>query len=277
MKNLTSALTWAAAAVRSPGYCGLWLGPVLALACAGSPPPEPAAPPVAAAAVAAPAAPLDPAALVAAPDRTDKDKEADARRHPVELLQFLKIQPGSRVADLGAGGGYTTELLVRAVGPEGVVYAQNNKMTLEKFVKGAWTERLQREVNHKVVRMDQEYETPFTPEAKDLDLVTLMFSYHDVIAQGGDRAKMNAAVFTALKPGGFYVIADHRAADGSGLAAADSVHRIEPALVQKEVEAAGFKLAESADFLKDPKDELKEPSYKVGFNTDRFLFKFVKP
>jgi predicted methyltransferase len=254
-----------------------WLAPLFVLACAGSPPPEPAAAGAAAAPAAAPAAPLDPAAIVAAPDRTEKDKEADARRHPLELLQFLKIRPGSRVADLGAGGGYTTELLVRAVGPEGVVYAQNNKMTLEKYVKDAWPERLQREINHKVVRMDREYEDPFAPEAKDLDLVTLMFSYHDVIAQGGDRAKLNAAVFAALKPGGRYVIADHRAADGSGLAAADSVHRIEPSIVQKEVEAAGFKLAETADFLKDPKDELKEPSYKVGFNTDRFLLAFVKP
>ncbi len=255
----------------------LWLAPLFALACAGSPPPEAAAPAAPAAPAAAPAAPLDPAAIVAAPDRTEKDKEADARRHPVELLQFLKIQRGSHVADLGAGGGYTTELLVRAVGPEGVVYAQNNKLTLEKYVKGAWPERLQREINHKVVRMDREYEDPFVPEAKDLDLVTLLFSYHDVIAQGGDRAKLNAAVFAALKPGGRYVIADHRAADGSGLAAADSVHRIEPSIVEKEVEAAGFKLAETADFLKDPKDDHKEPSYKVGFNTDRFLLAFVKP
>jgi predicted methyltransferase len=259
-------------------HCSWWLASLFALACAGSPPPEAAAPaPAHTAPVAVAVSPLDPAAIVAAADRTDKDKETDSRRHPVELLQFLKIQPGSHVADLGAGGGYTTELLVRAVGPEGVVYAQNNKLTLEKYIKDAWPERLKREVNRQVVRMDQEYEAPFSAEAKDLDLVTLMFSYHDVIAQGGDRAQLNAAVFAALKPGGSYVIADHRAADGSGLAAADSVHRIEPALVQKEVEAAGFQLAESADFLKDPKDELKEPSYKVGFNTDRFLLKFVKP
>jgi predicted methyltransferase len=245
--------------------------------CASSPPPEAATPPAAAEAAPAVAAALDPQAIVSAADRTDKDREADARRHPVELLQFLNVAPGARVADLGAGGGYTTELLVRAVGPAGVVYAQNNKLTLEKYVKDAWPERLAREVNKKVVRMDLEYEAPFAPEAKDLDLVTFLFSYHDAIVQGADRAKLNAAVFAALKPGGMYVVADHRAADGSGLEAATSVHRIEAQIVQKEVEGAGFKLAKSADFLKDPADDLKKPSFAVGFNTDRFLLAFVKP
>jgi len=254
------------------------LAALLTWGCASAPPPDAVAPPSSSAEAApAGAAALDPQAIVAAPDRTEKDREADARRHPVELLQFLNVAPGARVADLGAGGGYTTELLVRAVGPEGVVYAQNNKLTLEKYVKDAWPERLAREVNKKVVRMDLEYEAPFVAEAKDLDLVTFLFSYHDAIVQGVDRAKLNAAVFAALKPGGRYVIADHRAADGSGLEAATTVHRIEPKIIQQEVEAAGFKLDKSADFLKDPTDDLKKPSFAVGFNTDRFLLAFVKP
>lgn len=254
-----------------------------ALGCASSPPPEAASANSANSAPAAAPAPsglasaLDAEAIVNEPDRTDKDREMDARRHPAQLLQFLKIAPGSRVADLGAGGGYTTELLARAVGGSGVVYAQNNKLTLEKYVHDAWDQRLGREADKKVVRMDREFDAPFDPAAQDLDLVTLMFSYHDVVAQGGDRAKLNAAVFAALKPGGTYVIADHRAADGSGVDAASSVHRIEPSVVQAEVEAAGFKLADSADFLKDPADDHTQPSFKIGFNTDRFVLKFVKP
>ena len=255
----------------------LWLAPLFALACAGSPPPEAAAPAAPAAPAAAPAAPLDPAAIVAAPDRTEKDKEADARRHPVELLQFLKIQPGSHVADLGAGGGYTTELLVRAVGPEGVVYAQNNKLTLEKYVKGAWPERLQREINHKVVRMDREYEDPFVPEAKDLDLVTLMFSYHDVIAQGGDRAKRNAAVFAALKPGGRFVIVDHAARAGTGTADTRTLHRIDEAVVRREVAQAGFLLDAEGAFLRNPADPRDRSSGDSPVGTDKFVLRFVKP
>jgi predicted methyltransferase len=262
----------------------LALGVCLASACGGSqePPAAPAAPEPAAAvpaeaAAAPPASASNAQAIVDAADRTEKDRETDARRHPAQFLEFLGVKSGDKVADLGAGGGYTTELLVRAVGPSGTVYAQNNKLTIEKFVKEPWAERLKRDVNKNVVRLDREYEDPLPPEAKDLDLVTFMFSYHDVIAQNGDRTKLNRAVFQALKPGGSYVIADHLAADGSGLAAANSVHRIEEKIVRQEVEAAGFTFAESADFLKDPADDMSKPSFNVGFNTSRFLLKFKKP
>src|ERR1700686_5055739 len=65
------------------------------------------------------------AALVAAPDRTDADRQTDARRDPLKLLVFTAPRPGMKVLDMGAGGGYSTELLARAVAPTGVVYGQN--------------------------------------------------------------------------------------------------------------------------------------------------------
>src|SRR5258708_38990951 len=73
-------------------------------------------------------------AVVTAADRSPEDRALDAGRKPVELLAFLGGQPGWRIADLGAGGGYTTELLRRAVGSEGVVYGQNSKKLLEMFL-----------------------------------------------------------------------------------------------------------------------------------------------
>src|SRR4051812_28434400 len=114
----------------------------------------------------------DPAsnAIVSAADRTDADKALDPGRHPAQFLEFLAVKPGMRVAELFAGGGYTTELLARAVGPSGVVYGQNSKMILEKFAAKPWSERLSREVNKNVVRMDRELDDPFAPEAMNLDL-----------------------------------------------------------------------------------------------------------
>jgi predicted methyltransferase len=222
-------------------------------------------------------APVSPEVIVAAPDRTPEDRQADSRRRPAALLEFLAVAPGDRVADLAAGSGYTTELLARAVGPGGAVYAQNDKATIDNFVGESWPKRLEREATHNVVRMDRELDAPFAAEARDLDLVTLMFSYHDAIANGLDRSKLNAAVLAALKPGGLYVVADHQAPPGTGVEAANALHRIDEKIVRAEIEAAGFVFVESAAFLREPKDTGKEPSEKLGFNTDRFILKFKKP
>jgi predicted methyltransferase len=218
-----------------------------------------------------------PQAIVDSPDRTSEDREADVRRHPVELLEFLGVRSGARVADLAAGSGYTTELLARAVGPSGVVYAQNDKATIDQYVSESWPKRLRRDATRNVIRMDREFDAPFSAEAHDLDLVTLLFSYHDVVARRGERSKLNAEVFRVLAPGGLYVVADHRAAPGTGLQAASTLHRIEEKVVRDEVEAAGFTFVESGEFLRDPSDDATEPSFKRGFATDRFILKFKKP
>ena len=68
---------------------------------------------------------LTPAQIVSAGDRTERDRSIDAKRKPVETLAFLRLRPGMRVAEIGAGGGYSTELIARSVGPSGKVYAQN--------------------------------------------------------------------------------------------------------------------------------------------------------
>ena len=80
-------------------------------------------------------------ALVAAPDRTEADLKTDQRRNPAMLLAFAGVKPAMRVLDLGAGAGYSTELLARAVGPTGRVYGQNPQMFLDQFVKGRFDER----------------------------------------------------------------------------------------------------------------------------------------
>jgi predicted methyltransferase len=248
-------------------------------ACAASAEKAPVAPaqPAIVGTPVAPPGTVPPQAIVDAADRTPEDREADGRRHPVELLEFLGVRPGARVADLAAGSGYTTELLARAVAPSGVVYAQNDKATIEKFVSESWPKRLTRAATHNVVRMDREFDAPFSPDAHHLDLVTLLFSYHDIVAGAGDRSKLNGEVFRALEPGGLYVVADHRAAPGAGLEAASTLHRIEEKVVREEVEAAGFTFVESGEFLRDPSDDATEPSFKRGFATDRFILKFKKP
>jgi predicted methyltransferase len=154
-------------------------------------------------------------AVVQDPDRLDADRALDAGRHPEELLAFLEVAPGLLLGEIGAGGGYTTELVARAVGERGRIYAENNRLVLERFAAKPWADRLQRRALRNVVRVDREFDDPLPPEARDLDGVYVVLFYHDTVWMGADRDRMNRAVFDALRPGGFYVIIDHVARAGS--------------------------------------------------------------
>ncbi|MFN8544494.1 MAG: SAM-dependent methyltransferase [Candidatus Binatia bacterium] len=198
------------------------------------------------------------------------------------MLAFFGVAPGMRVADLGAGGGYTTELLARVVGPIGVVYGQNSRFILERFAERPWSARLAKSVMQYVVRIDREFDDPLPPEARSLDMVLIVLFYHDTVWMGVDRTRMNGAVFRALRPGGIYGIIDHSGRPGSGTNEVKTLHRIEERVVREEIEAAGFRLVAQAGFLRnpaDPRDWNDAPSAAGDRRgtSDRFVLKFVKP
>ena len=220
--------------------------------------------------------------VVAAEDRSVADRALDAGRRPETLLEFADVRPGMRVADLGAGGGYTTELLARAVAPAGVVYAQNSRFILERFAAKPWAERLAKPVMANVVRVDRDFDDPLPPDIQGLDRVVMVLFYHDTVWMGVDRTRMNETVFRALKPGGLYVIVDHSARQGAGWADVRTLHRIEESVVRTEVEAAGFQLARESDFLRNAADtrDWNDSPTAAGDRrgtSDRFALAFVKP
>jgi predicted methyltransferase len=220
--------------------------------------------------------------VVAASDRSADDRALDAGRKPLDLLAFLGIQRGWRVGDLGAGGGYTTELLRRAVGDEGTVYGQNSKMLLEKFLEKPWSARLAKPVMQGVVRLDRDFNAPFPADLAALDAVTMVLFYHDTVWLGVNREAMNKAIFDALKPGGVFLIVDHSARAGDGISVTDSFHRIEESVVKAEVLAAGFVLDREADFLRNPADtrDWNDSPRVAGERrgtSDRFVLRFKKP
>jgi predicted methyltransferase len=219
------------------------------------------------------------AAILNAPDRTEADRTNDVRRKAPQLLAFIDARPGMRVLDLGAGGGYTTELLARTVGAGGHVSAQNNAYFVKNLLKGRFDERLKSPAMRNVTHHMLEFETPIPSDVRpgSLDLVTFMFTYHDLGWVGADRAAMNRAVFAALKPGGHYVLADHSGRPGTGISESKSLHRIEEALLRAEVEAAGFKLVEEGSFLRNPQDPRDKSVFKPAQPNDEFVLKFVKP
>jgi len=198
--------------------------------------------------------------------------------------------------DLSAGGGYTTELIARAVGPTGKVYGQSAppdpnrpKPTAPEGAAAAaaprltsaqrLAERAKNPAAGNLVALVRSFEDPAPPElsANALDLVTLMFNYHDLGYLGVDRARMNRAVFAALRPGGLYIIADHSGRAGTGIAEGGTLHRVEEAFVRREIEAAGFRLAEEGNFLRNPNDPRDRNAPEPPMPKDEFVLKFVKP
>lgn len=258
---------------------------LLLSACA---PGEPAASPAGAAslpsAAATPSAaeaPLDYRALLAAPDRTDADRALDAQRKPAEMLAFFDIRPGAKVAELGAGGGYTAELLARAVGPTGVVYGQNNKFIVERFAEKPWSERLAKPAMKNVIRVDREFDDPLPPEAAHLDAVFMVLFFHDTVWMETDRPKMLANIHRALRPGGVFAVIDHSARAGAGLSEVKTLHRIEEQAVKDEITRAGFELAGQADFLRNPEDtrdwnDAPSAAAERRGTSDRFVLRFVR-
>jgi predicted methyltransferase len=242
-------------------------------------------------ACAAPSSPSGPAPLssqqiaqiVASPDRTAADRNNDLRRKPEAVLAFIGPRPGMIALDVSAGGGYTTELLARAIGRTGAVYGQSPPRNPNRSA-AALAEREQRLRGANVsaapiTAVQRPFDDPIPPELADgkLDLVTLMFNYHDLGHLGVDRAAMNRAIFQALKRGGVYVIADHSGRPGTGISESGTLHRIEEAFLRKEVEAAGFKLAAEGNFLRNPKDPRDKNTPDPPQPKDEFVLKFVKP
>jgi predicted methyltransferase len=228
------------------------------------------------------AAPTAYSAVVSAPDRTADDRALDAGRKPAEILAFAGLRPGMRVAELGAGGGYTTELLARVVGPKGTVYGQNNRLVLERFAEKPWSERLTRPATRNVVRVDREFDDPLPPDARNLDAVVIILFYHDLFWMGTDRAHMNRGIFDHLRPGGLYIVVDHSARPGSGSSDVQTLHRIDEQVVRDEIQRAGFKLVRTADFLRNPADtrDWNDSPRSAGERrgtSDRFVLAFVKP
>ena len=220
-------------------------------------------------------------AIVDAKDRSEEDRKLDAGRHPAELLAFLGVAPGQRIVEIGSYQGYTAELLGRAVLPSGKVYAQD-PADFNKFTTKVWQKRKGSPAMKNIVHIERPFDAPVPIDAKNLDAVVCGLFYHDMVWLKIDRAKMNATVFKALKSGGVYFIYDHSARDGAGVGDTKTLHRIEEKVLRSEVESAGFKLAATASFLRNPDDKRdwdssdEAPAEKRG-TSDRFVLKFVKP
>jgi predicted methyltransferase len=223
------------------------------------------------------------AAAIAEPTRPPTDTVRDANRKPAETLTFAGVKPGDKIGDYAAGAGYFTRLFAGIAGPKGHVYASVPSALLQypNIVKGI-AEIQGYAVGHPNVSVNFASAIDAARYPEKLDLFWISQNYHDLkdpFMGPVDIAAFNRAVYEALKPGGIYIILDHVAASGSPDNVTDTLHRIEPSVVRREVETAGFRFDGESRVLANPNDPHTAGPFNASIQgkTDQFIFKFRKP
>ena len=202
-----------------------------------------------------------------------------------ELIRFARVGAGSTVIDVYPGDGDWTRLFSDIVGPKGRVYSfVPAEVAHFKNDPVGRMRTLAQEPGRENVEAVSADAVAMPQVTQPADVVWVHLFYHDlhtalIQAKGATAAHFNRAVYEQLKPGGFYVIVDHAATIGTGASDAPTLHRIEPAAVRKEVEAAGFVLDAESTMLANNDDahsiKVFDPSIKG--ETDRFAYRFVRP
>lgn len=219
------------------------------------------------------------AAAISDSNRPAADKGRDAARKPAEMIAFAGIKPGDTILEILPGGGYFTRIFSKTVGPQGRIYAAVPDAKSSDAEPAASQIALNAEYSNVSV-------VPLTIEAlkalPPLDAIWTSQNYHDLHLSRvhADMTKLDKAWFDILKPGGVVVIVDHVALPGSpATETADKLHRIDPAVARKEMEAAGFKFDGESDVLRNPSDPhtmiVFDPS--IRGKTDQFVYRFKKP
>ncbi|HEX4743019.1 MAG TPA: methyltransferase [Caulobacteraceae bacterium] len=220
------------------------------------------------------------AGALADPNRPAKDQALDAQRRPAEIMAFIRLHPGQTIVDVWPGA-YWDRLFADVVGPNGEVIA--------------WTPAEAAKVEHLTVPKDGDHPYPEHPNVvayggpinsftvpSQVDVVWIRQNYHDLydpFMGPADVAGFDKAVYRALKPGGIFVVIDHSAPEGSGLADTNTTHRIDGAVVKRDMAAAGFQFVGESPVLHNPADArdklVFDPS--IRGRTDQFIYVFRKP
>ena len=225
------------------------------------------------------------AAAIADPGRPPADVAKDASRKPAEIIEFARIKPGETVIDIWPGSGYWTRLFSDVVGPKGKVYSYVPAEIADfKSDPVGIIKKLAAEPGRGNVEEVSDPLASPPPAAMEgtVDVAFTFENYHDTydpFMKGADVAGFNRAMFKLLKHGGYYVVVDHAAPAGSGLAHTNDTHRIDPAMARSEIEKAGFVFDGESKVLAnqdDPRTALVfDPS--IRGKTDRFAYRFRKP
>jgi predicted methyltransferase len=211
---------------------------------------------------------------IESPERTDEQRARDYYRKPAEVMTMAGLEEGDRIVEIASFGQYFTTMLVAAVGPGGHVDMYDLPYT-ERFA-GPVSREFDAKHSNAVYHQESYNDVTFP---QSVDSVWNVLYYHDLKPQGVDTAALNRKILAALKPGGIYLVIDHKAEDGSGWRDAATIHRMGVETIKQEVLAAGFELAQESDLLANPADDRTKMVFAPGTRgtTDQALFVFRKP
>jgi predicted methyltransferase len=230
------------------------------------------------------AAPADVKSSVAATSaRSEANVKLDAGRKPVELLAFLGLKKGDRVADMFGGNLYWAEIFGPAIGPKSRVTIWQPEQFYSQRVYDRLTAFTAKQPN--VFMRVSPIEAPNIP-ANTYDFMLINLDYHDIYWESADRKipRMDPdawlkSIYAAMKPGAVVGVVDHIANPGDTRATVEKLHRIDPAIVRADFKRAGFVLERESNMLRNPADDhsLNVFDEKIRGKTDRFVMKFRKP
>jgi predicted methyltransferase len=222
-------------------------------------------------------------AAVSDPRRPPDQVKLDIARKPAISVLFSGAKAGDRIADLMSGNGYFTRILSQVVGPAGHVYAYIPTEQIAHCAPQeiAGTQTIARDPSYSNVTLLTGSLTDLRLPKK-LDVVWMSQSYHDLhdsFLGPANVAAVNKAIFDALEPGGVFLVIDHVAEAGSGLRDTETLHRIDPARMRIEIEAAGFVLESQSDSLRNSDDDHRLAIFNptIRGKTDQALLRFRKP
>ncbi len=216
-------------------------------------------------------------AAVSDPSRPAADVARDAARKPDEMLTFSGLKAGDVVLELLPGGGYFTRIFSKQIGPSGHLYAAVPAATSADAEPAAAA--IAAEPGYANITVVPIQPLPTMPP---LDMIWTSWNYHDLhlTRVHADMALVDKGWFALLKPGGVVIIVDHAALPGApAVATADNLHRIDPAIVKTEMEAAGFVFDGESTVLRNPDDPHTAIVFDASIRgkTDQFAYRFRKP
>ncbi len=231
--------------------------------------------------------------------RTERDKERDQFRNPVDTLNFFGIKPSMTVAEVGPSSGWYTRILAPLTAENGKYIGLNGVPAAgDRYERGMqWRESF---IDYDSGLFGDNASARFLGNSvpfaapNSVDAVLVIRGMHGRIARGGAK-ELLAEAFTALKPGGVLGIVQHRENEDVDTDPTKIIRGyVKQSFIIDMVEAAGFKLEASSEINANPKDtknwergvwslqagtpiaEKSKQNQEIG-ESDRMTLKFVKP